>query len=445
MIIKISRGSHVKGVVEYNEKKVSEGMAELISNNTLEKSTGGKVAHFIETFELNEKVNKNKYAHFSFSLSPGESLDNLKFKSLADEYLQKMGYTDTPVLMYKHFDGATEHIHAVVSSVKYDGVKVSEWKDRPRSMEISRGLEKTYGLKVMAFTDNQSIELSEVNAEKYTLCSAIKKSVKSGNNTIVNTEGLKNKFSNEDFIQKYGKEKFDQILGDLDRRGMVYKTDKMILIEKLEYLYSTSRDKKEFITKVENNGMYIREIGSQGKPKLTYGIGKRYFEEKKLPLKFQQENLLNHFGKKELLGLSKQKDKIRFQVNQILTKSKDLEEFKQLLSYRGIEVKEASNSGGVYGLSFKYLDADNSEFIKASDVDRKLSFNVIKSKLAETAEKESKKGSASKETKERTAAAKKSAGGKAPSKLLGHTDANNAKPKKKGKDKDDKFENDVNI
>ena len=440
MIIKISRGSHIKGIIEYHESKVAEGMAEQVSNNTLEEKTSRKIAHFIEAFEGNERVSTNKYVHFSLALSPEENLSNDDFKSLTDEYLAKMGYTDTPVLMYRHFDGKTNHLHAVVSSVRYDGSKVGEWKERVKGMSIQRELEKKYDLKIMSFSGNQNIELSELNAEKYTLSSAVKKGLKSNYNTNFDFKDFKPKFSNEDFIAKHGKEKFDELLSDLDRKGYVFKTDKMKMLEKLEYLYATSRDKTEFLDKVSINEMYVREVTKKGTPRLSYGFNGRYFEEKALPLKYSQSNLLKHFGEIELLAIEAQKKKIRFQVQQVLSKSKDFGEFKALLSYRDIEVKEATNSGGIYGLSFKLNGYGNAEFIKASDIDRKLSYNVIKAKLTENAEKPVFAKKPDTEPKSKTKEDTK-ATAKKPNLRMGHAEADNTRSKSKGKDKDDKFDN----
>lgn len=378
MIVKISRGSNIAAIIGYHEKKVNEGEAEIISNNTLEDSKEGKINCFKENFELNPKVQKNKFAHFSFALSPEENLNSDKFKEVAREYLTKMGYSDTPEVMYRHFDGATEHIHVVCSSIKYSGEKISEFKDFVRGKEICRELEKTHGLEIVQDGENKkSLQLQEINADKYSLFNGIKKAALTSP-TIPFFGKMPEKFSNEEFQKRYGNKEFEKIYSELDLKGFIYKTDKTHLEEKLNYLYTTSNNKSDFLNKLTDNQIYYRELIVKNTPTINYGYNGKYFSEKQVPSKFSLNNLNTSYGKKEQLNTLEQKLKIKAEIARALIRSKGYEDFIINLNFKGIEVKEAKNARGIYGLSFK-LEGNESIVFKGSELDRKFSYeNIIK-------------------------------------------------------------------
>lgn len=380
MIVNISRGTYVKGVIKYNENKVAKGEAEIISNNTLEDSLSGKVNAFMENFALNSKVTKNRFAHFSFSLAPGENLSSDDFYMVARDYLTQMGYTDVPELMYRHYDKGHEHIHVVCSSIQYSGKKISEFRDFERGKNICRKLEKSYGLSIVQGESGKHKNLSEINATRYALINGIKKSGFASDK--ISLEGIE---TDQDFIRIYGITQYDQLYNDLDRKGHIYKTEKMKLVEKLEYLYSTTSNHQEFLKKTQANGIYARELQEKGQKVLVFGLSGKYFKEKQLPGKFTFENLTKHFGQPVISG-KEEKALIKKALKASLKSARDLSELKNLLHFHEIEVKEAKNAGGVYGLSFRLSGNSNPEFFKASDIDRKLSFSGISKQLLSNAE-----------------------------------------------------------
>ena len=73
---------------------------------------------------------------------------------------------------------------------------------------------------------------------------------------------------------------------------------------------------------------------------------------------------------------------IRDVVSESLKSVKSKEEFESFLNQYPIQVKIAENSGGVYGVSFR-PDYFKNNYIKASDVDRDLSWTGIKAAMLE--------------------------------------------------------------
>jgi len=84
--------------------------------------------------------------HASLSLPPGERLDDAQWLSAASHYLQGLGYSDVPFVVYRHTDREHDHIHIVASRVTYDGKLVSDSNDRQRGMALCRQIEKLYQL-----------------------------------------------------------------------------------------------------------------------------------------------------------------------------------------------------------------------------------------------------------------------------------------------------------
>jgi len=84
--------------------------------------------------------------HASLNLPPGERLDDAQWLRAASQYLEGLGYSDVPFVVYRHTDREHDHIHIVASRVTYGGKLVSDSNDRDRGMTICRELEKLYQL-----------------------------------------------------------------------------------------------------------------------------------------------------------------------------------------------------------------------------------------------------------------------------------------------------------
>jgi len=84
--------------------------------------------------------------HASLSLPPGERLDDAQWLRAASHYLEGLGYSDVPFVVYRHTDREHDHIHIVASRVTYDGKIVSDSNDRQRGMALCRQIEKLYQL-----------------------------------------------------------------------------------------------------------------------------------------------------------------------------------------------------------------------------------------------------------------------------------------------------------
>ncbi len=141
MIAKIMKSAKSFDAVYYNEHKVQTQVAELlvaanfnsIGVNTTFLSRSEIVNYFKKVSDLNERV-KNRQFHAVLS-TKGKAHNAEELKTLAEEYLHRMGYGDNPYLIYFHRDTENNHVHIVSTRVNTEGVRVDDSFEKKRSLE----------------------------------------------------------------------------------------------------------------------------------------------------------------------------------------------------------------------------------------------------------------------------------------------------------------------
>lgn len=151
MIATILKSSSTFSAVDYNERKVSKGTAELleIKNFDLLEKTGNITPttlrdYLVRYSSQNENI-KNTQFHLAISCKKNEySYDELI--KIAHQYLSEMGYGDPrqPLLIYGHHDTSNNHIHIVTSRVNPQGRKIEHDNERRRSQAV---INKIMGVK----------------------------------------------------------------------------------------------------------------------------------------------------------------------------------------------------------------------------------------------------------------------------------------------------------
>ena len=151
MIATILKSSSTFSAVDYNERKVAKGTAELleIKNFDLLEKTGNITPttlrdYLVRYSSQNENI-KNTQFHLAISCKKDEySYDELI--KIAHQYLSEMGYGDPrqPLLIYGHHDTANNHIHIVTSRVNPQGRKIEHDNERRRSQAV---INKIMGVK----------------------------------------------------------------------------------------------------------------------------------------------------------------------------------------------------------------------------------------------------------------------------------------------------------
>ena len=147
---KIKRGKNFRGVVSYALSPASHHSTTplVIGGNLVGISVEELTAEFTRTQQLREDVEKPVW-HNSLRLPKGDSLTNEHWKLIADDYMKRMGFSDTHLRCYVlHDDEAGQHIHIIASriNVLVDGQLYLGRNENLKSTRIIQELEKDHQL-----------------------------------------------------------------------------------------------------------------------------------------------------------------------------------------------------------------------------------------------------------------------------------------------------------
>ncbi|EAY7510228.1 relaxase/mobilization nuclease domain-containing protein, partial [Salmonella enterica] len=148
---KIKRGKSFAGVVQYALKPGSHHKSNpiVIGGNMLGDSASKLITEFDGTKQLRPDVQKPVW-HNSLRLPDGESLSNDQWVTIADDYMNRMGFSDTHLRCYVlHDDPAGQHIHIIASRIDLNGGKLYLGRNENLiSTRIISELEFAHGLTV---------------------------------------------------------------------------------------------------------------------------------------------------------------------------------------------------------------------------------------------------------------------------------------------------------
>ncbi|MBQ2884230.1 MAG: relaxase/mobilization nuclease domain-containing protein, partial [Alphaproteobacteria bacterium] len=181
MIGKIVQGADFRGVVNYVMQKPD---AEPLGSRGLRNDS---IDHIVDSFRTQASLNPiaKPVAHISldFSAYDKERLTNNLMLQIADEYLSRMGYGNTQVLIVRHHDREHPHLHLVINRVDNDCRRISDKNERVRNAKVCRSLSDKYGLYIAPNKENvKRHRLREPDKTKYEIYDAIRDSLPSCRN-----------------------------------------------------------------------------------------------------------------------------------------------------------------------------------------------------------------------------------------------------------------------
>lgn len=148
---KIRRGKGFAGVVLYALKPGSHHKCTpyVIGGNMLGDIAGDLIAEFNTTKTLRQDVVKPVW-HNSLRLPKSEALTDAQWSEIADDYMSRMGFSETHLRCYVlHDDEAGQHIHIIASRVSLDAGKLYLGKNENLiSTRIIQQLERDYSLTI---------------------------------------------------------------------------------------------------------------------------------------------------------------------------------------------------------------------------------------------------------------------------------------------------------
>ncbi|QKJ64196.1 conjugal transfer protein MobB [Flavobacterium sp. M31R6] len=341
MIAKIGRGSNLYGALAYNQLKVENKNGQILFTNRIIETPNGyySVAQLSQSFEPYLIANRNTEKptlHISLNPDPKDNVSDEKFKLIAQEYMQELGYGEQPFVVFKHTDIDRTHIHIVSVCVDEEGKKISDKFEKRRSMNVCRELESKYGL--LSATEKEHKQNDNIFHPVNYQIGDIKSQIAS----VVR------------HLTKYYK---FQTLGEYNALLSLFN----ITIEKVE---------GELQGKIRQGLLYIplNEKGERaGHPFKASLFGKNAG----LP------TLELHFAKsKEALKDHPTKPTIKATVTIALQSTSDEQAFKKRLGEQGINVVVRRNdTGRIYGITF--IDHNSKAIWNGSRLGKELSANTF--------------------------------------------------------------------
>jgi hypothetical protein len=161
---------NIAKAINYNEQKVAIGEAQLLYASGFLKEADclsfyDKQEHFQRLTSLNEKVQTN-VLHVSLNFDPKENLASDRLQAIATAYMQGIGFSGQPFLLYQHTDAGHPHVHIVSVNIRTNGSRIPLHNlGRNASEKTRKELEEQFGL-VKAGAVDKLPELVPVNVTR---------------------------------------------------------------------------------------------------------------------------------------------------------------------------------------------------------------------------------------------------------------------------------------
>ena len=349
MVVKIKSPHSLKRVLNYNEKKVQKGQAECINaGNYLLEPRQMKFHHKLERLQnlitLNERTKKTNTLHISLNFDPSEKHSKELLTSIAQTYMDKIGFGKQPYLVYQHTDAGHPHIHIVTTNIQADGKRIDTYNiGRNQSEKARKEIEQDFGLVKAQGKKNQPLgEISPVNVQKAQYGkSETRRSITNVLDAVINQFKYTSLAELNAILKQYN------VVADRgNEKGRIYRTNGL--------LYKLLDEKGNKI------GVPIKASLIYSQPTL-----------KNLEKKFTENEIKRQ----------PDKQKLKTAVDWVLAKSPgNLKEFTAALLKDKIQtVLRQNNDGLVYGITF--IDYRSKSVFNGSDLGKQYSIAGIQQKL----------------------------------------------------------------
>lgn len=248
MMAKIVQGRGFQGVINY---VLDKSKAEVLWADGLRLSDRNSVVRsFITQSSLNPISKPVVHISLDFSAQDRDKLTNQKMVEIADEYLQKMGYGNTQVLIVRHNDTDHPHLHMVLNRIDNDGKRISDRNERIRSTKVCKELTVKHGLYFAKGKENvKEHRLREPDKTKYEIYNALKSTLPACKNWQELVGSLKQQGITVEFKTKGSTDKVEGI--KFNKNGYSFsgsKVDKQFSFSKIDFaLRQNSRAEQQSV------------------------------------------------------------------------------------------------------------------------------------------------------------------------------------------------------
>ncbi|WP_100630081.1 relaxase/mobilization nuclease domain-containing protein [Algoriphagus formosus] len=340
MVVRISTGKSVYGLIRYNESKRRESSAKLISHLGFSRGAENLSTHqltqrFQSLTSLNRRTKTNA-VHISLNFAPGENLKDEVLEEISRKYLNKIGFGNQPCLVYQHFDAGHPHLHLVTVNIDREGKRIETHNlGKNQSEKARKEIEQEFALVPAEKQKRIGPSIQELGKLVYG-----QETTKSSIQTVLNHVWNNYTFSSLG--------EFNAILSGF---GVC--------------AYRGEKDSERY----RKGGLVFHLLDKQGKRKgVPIKASSFYLKPTLKKLKFRFARDLEK--KKELCPLVKDR------VVEILGKSNSLKGFQDSLKKSGILlVLNYTDTGQIYGTS--YVDHLHRVGVKGSDLGKEFGANDL--------------------------------------------------------------------
>src|ERR1700761_4948546 len=151
MVARIGYGKSISRILNYNENKVKEHVADLILANQFaceaDQLSFTNKLHRFENIMMNNTRSKSNAIHISLNFDFGESIPLSTLQEVTIEYMERIGFGEQPYLAYQHFDAAHPHVHIITTNIQENGKRIDLHNiGRNQSETARKEIEEKYGL-----------------------------------------------------------------------------------------------------------------------------------------------------------------------------------------------------------------------------------------------------------------------------------------------------------
>jgi hypothetical protein len=352
MVAKIVNSKSIRGILNYNENKIANAEAELLlaagfPRDNEQLSFKNKLERFTLLTQQNQNTKTNAM-HIMLNFSNRDTLDNELLKSIAMNYMDKIGFGHQPFLVYRHYDAAHPHIHIATVNIQDGGNRIETHNiGRNQSEKARKEIEEWYGL-IKAEDQPKDINYTP---QPVVLNKAIygKSETKAAISSIVRDVTGSYKFTSLPEL--------NAILGQFNIRA-----------------YRGSEDS----TMYKKGGLVYQILDNNRQP-----IG--------IPIKassiFSSPTIKNLEKKYPVNATSRKPfaQRLRYLLDKAIANSSDLEQLKVELQKQGIRILFRENDAGqVYGVTF--IDNATRAVFNGSDLGKNYSAKLFLERLPKTKE-----------------------------------------------------------
>ncbi|MGN6420708.1 MAG: relaxase/mobilization nuclease domain-containing protein [Pseudobacter sp.] len=171
MVAVVKPIASLRHALHYNENKVKQQVARLIHSGNFAKDTDA--LSFRDKLGTIQKFQQLSTAaintlHITLNFPPEEQHSKEKLQQITERYLQLLGYSQQPYLVYQHFDSNHPHVHIVTTNIQANGKRLPTHNiGKVQSEQARKAVEQEFGLtKADDAQRSRQMELKAINPQK---------------------------------------------------------------------------------------------------------------------------------------------------------------------------------------------------------------------------------------------------------------------------------------